>query len=156
MALATCLESCGRAAALALFAFGISACAEEEPKEDCPARAAFHVVVRARSGPVPTQTAITVDHGGGSEEFRLDVPMKTEILFCKPMYDGDDGGPDAGKIDVESVTCDLWTQGATDVTVEAPGYPLLERELEVETDDGCIQTVNVELLLDVGDAGNKD
>jgi hypothetical protein len=56
--------------------------------------------------------------------------------------------------DVLSLSCDLWTQGATAVTVTAPGYPLLEKQLEVETESGCIRTVDVELLLDAGDAAS--
>jgi hypothetical protein len=134
----------------------LAGCSEDPPSEDCPARAAFHVVVRAAQGPLPTQTAISIDHGGGSEVFRLDVAMETEILLCEPMY-ADAGAADAGKSEVLSLACDLWTQGATDVTVNAPGYPLLERALAVETaDDGCIQTQEIELLLDAGDGATED
>jgi hypothetical protein len=139
---------------LALLACGALGCSEEEPMENCPARAAFHVVVRAQGAPLPDQTQIKVDHGAGSEEFQLDAPNRSpEILFCEPV--SADAGVDAGgSDDVLSLACDLWTQGATAVTVTAPGYPLLEEELEVETESGCIQTVDVELLLDAGDAAS--
>lgn len=141
-----------------MLALGVLAgCSEDPPPEDCPARAAFHVVVRAAQGPLPTQTAISIDHGGGTEEFRLDQPLEPEILFCEPSYS--DAGvvdADAGKSEVLSVGCDLWTRGTTDVTVKAPGYPLLERQLAVETTDGCIQTQQVELLLDASDGATED
>jgi hypothetical protein len=138
------------------------ACSEEPPSENCPARAAFHVVVRAAQGPVPSQTAISIDHGGGTEEFRLDEALKTELLFCEALYADTDAGLeagatiDAGKSEVLSVSCDLWTQAATEVTVKAPGYPLLERQLAVETADGCIETQQVELLLDASDGAIED
>lgn len=113
--------------------------------------------MRANPGPLPVQTAITVAHGGGSEEYRLDAMMETEILFCEPMYETPDASADAGASQpVRGVSCELWTQGATAVTVDAPGYPLLEKELAVETEQGCIQTVPVEMLLAAGDAATED
>jgi hypothetical protein len=143
----------GRCGLFVLLLAGALGCSEEEPKEDCPARAAFHVVVRAEGAVLPGETLITVDHGAGTEEYRLDAPSTApEILFCEPLWL--DAGADAASTDASSVSCELWTQGATEVTVSAPGYPPLEKQLEVETEDGCIRTVHVELLLDAGDAAS--
>jgi hypothetical protein len=131
---------------LALCALLIGGCADEEPRPDCPARAAFEIVVRAADGPLPRQTAITVGHNGGTEAFRLDSGDQGEVVFCDAVYAGD-GGND----DVVAIACDLWTRSLTSVEVKAPGYPPLERELQLETEDGCIETQSVELLLDSGD-----
>lgn len=137
-----------------LLAAVVLGCSEDDPKEACAARAAFHVVVHADGAALPAATLITVDHGAGTEEFRLDSPSNSpEVLFCDPLYADADAASDASTADVSSLSCELWTQGATEVKVSAPGYPLVERQLEVETEDGCIRTVHVDLLLDAGDAG---
>jgi hypothetical protein len=125
----------------------LAGCAEDGPRPDCPARAAFEIVVRASSGPLPSQTAIVVDHSGGTEEYRLDAPHKREIVLCEALRA--DSGAEAGAADdVLAVACELWTRSLTSVEVRAPGYAPLARELELETEAGCISTQAVELLLD--------
>lgn len=100
-------------------------------------------------GALPDATSIRIDHGGGSEEYRLGAAGHNEILLCQVAY------PDAQASGATELACDLWTQSATDVTVTAPGYPPLARTLAVEVKDGCIHTLNVELLLDPGDGGKN-
>jgi hypothetical protein len=128
-------------------ALAAAACSSDPPNAPtCPARAAFHLVVRASDGPLPVETAIKIEHGGASEEeFRLDRPdAKPEVLYCTP------GRADAAPDKVVEVACDLWTQAETRVTVTAPGYTELVTNLEVESSGRCIETSRVELALERG------
>ena len=138
------------AAACALVV-GALGCSEDVKPRGCPARAAFHVSVRAVDGPLPRETTIDVEHGGGSEKYSIDAAgIKNEILVCEEVHAAEPDASDAGSSESEvvEISCDLWTQGATDVRVTAPGYPEIEKQLAVETDDGCITTLSVELTLD--------
>jgi hypothetical protein len=140
---------------LALGGLWIAGCAEETPRTDCPARAAFELVVRAPNGPLPRQTTITVGHSGGMEQYRLDAQEKREVVLCEELRA--DAGDDAGGAgDVLSVYCELWTRSLTTVEVKAPGYAPLERQLPLETQESCIHTQSIELLLDPGDGSPSD
>jgi hypothetical protein len=120
-----------------------------EPKEDCTAKAAFHLSVRAHSGELPADTRLTVKYGGGEETYSLaDLKHDEEAVLCDA--EGADAG-DGGK--VSRLVCALWTQGVATVTLEASGYDDVERTLEAEAKNDCIQTVPVELVLGDEDGG---
>jgi hypothetical protein len=51
------------------------------------------------------------------------------------------------------LVCALWTDGAALISVTASGYPDLDRNLEVKSNAGCIETVDVTLTLERSDAG---
>jgi hypothetical protein len=125
---------------------------------------AFRVLLSAADGPLPWDTSLEVLHGTGIEEFRLDQPHpNSEVLFCRDATrDGGwvepldaAGGSDAGSgpQPVEALLCELWTDGPADITVSATGYPTVDRTLHAKSETGCIQTVDVELMLERGDGG---
>lgn len=95
---------------------------------------------------------LRVKYGGGFEEYRLSDPVHTqEVVFCQHRLDG--GVPAEAGVPVDELYCEMWTQGAATVTVQATGYPDIEQEIEAEAEDRCIKTVDVSLRLDLGDGG---
>ena len=123
---------------------------------------AFRVLLIAPEAPLPDNTALTVEHGTGTEVFLIAQPFpSSDVVFCclstregecvePPDASAYDGGSDAPP--VEGLFCELWTDGPADVTVEARGYPELKRNLEARSNDGCLQTVDVTLELERPDA----
>lgn len=79
--------------------------------------------------------------------------------------DAGQGAPDAAASHGDSgmdmsgsspaVLCDLWTNGAAEVRVLAPGYPLMDQVLDAKLrSDGCgVETVETRLMLKRADAG---
>lgn len=150
---------------LALFAG--SACTNSPPSgPNCPGpRAAFHVTITAKNGPLPPDTVVKVEYGGGSEEYSLaSPPPQPEVVFCDPI-DADagtganDGGSDAagttdaGTGPVMALSCKLWTNAAATIDVQGSGYPLLEQQLQAQKDDCGIKTVEYALVLGETDGG---
>jgi hypothetical protein len=121
-------------------------------------------------GPIPDDVRILVRFGSGEEEFAAEAPNdKPTVVFCTIHWMGDaapnaspevgGGGLDAsdedvvrvgepnmeaglrdGQLQIEKVVCDLWTHGAATVTVQASGYPKVERELSADRDEcGIVQ-----------------
>lgn len=137
------------AVGLGLLALACSNGDGDDPK-DCKLVAAFELTVRAVPGPLPADTTLEVQYGGGTETFRLDQGVQTqEVVLC------DETAKDAGAADggVAEVHCRLWTQGAAKVTVTASGYPTVEETLEAKAQGKCIQTVPVEIVLGDADGG---
>ena len=122
-------------------------------EEDCPLRPAFQLrLVTAGAKPLPSDTVLRVKYGGGVEEYRLDEAVHSqENVFCQ--HRDVDGGPVEAGASVNELSCVLWTQGAADISVEASGYPDLEKTLEAKGKNRCIETVDVTLTLDAGDGG---
>ena len=54
---------------------------------------------------------------------------------------------------MDSLTCKAWTQSAAQVTVQATGFPDLQRDLEAKKSGKCFVTVAVDLALGEADAG---
>lgn len=130
-------------------AFGCSDGNGDDP-EDCKLVAAFDLTVRAVPGPLPQDTTLEVQYGGGTETFRVDQGVQAqEVVLC------DDTKKDASAGDggVPQVHCKLWTQGAAKVTVTATGYSPVEEALEAKAKGKCIQTVPIEILLGDPDGG---
>ncbi len=150
----------------ALFAALLSACGllacSSTPPDDCPkAQPAFHVTLTASDGPLPADTTLRVTYGGQSEEYALlSPPAQPAVVYCTPQYADDadaaaDADADAGTRDVVALSCDLWTQAAATIEVQAADYPKLTADLEPDTNDCGIKTVDYPLLLDKGDAGTQ-
>ncbi len=127
----------------------IVGCSSNPPNDQqCAAKAAFQLSLSAYMSSLPADTSITVKYGGGEETYALSDPVhKEEAVLC----DANRADADAG--DVLGLVCALWTQGAATVTVKASGYPDMERALEAEAKNECIQTVPVDLVLGGEDAG---
>lgn len=142
-----------RATGLLLAISGVVACSSPSPG-NCPrAQPAFHVTLTASDGPLPPDTALHVTYGGQSEDYDLaSPPAQPAVVYCTPQY-ADDGGGDAGLRDVEALSCDLWTQAAATIEIHATGYPALTTNLEPDSNDCGIKTVEYPLLLDKGDGG---
>lgn len=140
--------------------------------------ASFHVTLRALDGDLPQNTRVFVKHGGGEETYELSaVAHHSQVVFCTSVVDRDagsgsdssaDAGSDSGVADgapdgdagpgdagdagtksaVAALDCELWTNGAATVDVEATGYAPLTRSLTAES-NGCggFRTVAAELVL---------
>jgi hypothetical protein len=116
--------------------------------KDCKVVAAFDLTLRAAGGPLPPDTTVEVQYGGGVESYRVDAGMQSqEVVLC------DDDAPETGVGGVTVVHCKLWTQGAATVKVTASGFPPVEQTLEAKAQGKCIQTVPVEIVLGDQDAG---
>ncbi|MFW5739546.1 MAG: hypothetical protein ACOC1F_04195 [Myxococcota bacterium] len=122
------------------------ACSSPAPKHDScgPAHATFRLYVDADEGRVPADVQIHVRYGSGEESFDArDPDAALKVVFCELEREGEpDAGPDTAGADPEAgairqVVCDLWTDGAATVRVEANGYPEVTRDLEAERDDRC-------------------
>jgi len=123
-----------------------TACSSDDGNQDpCTIEAAFQLTVRTVSGALPSDTLLSVQYGGGVEEFHLDGSNgDLKVVLC-------DVDADAASQDV--LSCKLWTQGAATVTVTASGFPQVQRELEAKKKGECFQTVPVEVVLGDEDAG---
>jgi hypothetical protein len=144
--------------ALAL-AVSLAACGTADPPGEalCPGpRPAFALLVEAADKrPLPEDTTILVVYGGSAEErFHLKAPSGTpDVVFCGVVPGGAD--PDGGVIDagqggpteVTAVSCQLWTDGAANVTVQAEGLATVKRTLEAKTDRCGITTTPTTISL---------
>lgn len=135
---------------------GLSAAAcsgdDGDDPPQCAVQPAFDLTVNAVSGALPADTEILVEYGGAKESYRLDTgDAGQEVVLCKEH--GTDGG-DAGKA-VTSVTCKLWTQATSTVTVSGGGFPTVTEDLKPKYDDDkCLETVPVSIALGDLDAGS--
>lgn len=153
------------AAVLVLLLLAPLGCSSKPPQgHDCPGpRAAFHVTITAKNGPLPADTVVKVAYGGGIEEYDLaSPPDQPEVVFCDRVQadagagQTDGGTDDAGNVasgPVEALTCSLWTNAAATIDIDGSGYPVLEQQLEAEKDDCGIKTVEYTLVLGAGDGG---
>jgi hypothetical protein len=116
-------------------------CEDQEPT--------FVMTVTVADGPLPSDTHLTVRYGGSqTEEYAVggDAGTTRERVFCSDTPAGDAA--------VASVTCELYTGQAAEVTIEASGYAPLVQVLSLErTDERCIVTQTVPIQLLPPDAG---
>jgi len=125
-----------------------------------PPQALFTVKVTAVDGSVPIDTSVLVKWSAGQEPlFLLSDPdtWKTlddeSNLVC--TVDRDAGPPD----DLAELSCELWTSGATELTVAATGYRSHEQTLVPAQVDGCDHPVPSEQAVELEpelDAGSGD
>ncbi len=167
--------------ALGLSALGLSAlgCSEDHSpvKQPCPRDVpAFRVQLVAPGGNIPANTKLQVTFGGsGREHYSVERGNgDNKTVCCRPgeVLSGDypavkcddsgGSGSEAGA-GVAAIHCEMWTDGAAEVEVEADGYSLLEETLTAELSDdeqleGCsmLTTKDVEISLLRGDAGIDD
>lgn len=129
------------------------------------------VILKLGSRPLPPDTVVRVTYGGsGKEEYRLSEPNAVhEVVFCRPANAqgeplatereagvgaaGDDGSappmsdaPD----EVESLYCELWTGGFTELAANASGLMTMQYELRPQSRE-C--TVRKTIVLDSPDGG---
>lgn len=131
-----------RGAAVCAFALG---CSSPQPSDTCgPSHATFRLVVDAADGPVPEDVTIHVKYGSGEETFDATMPAASlKVVFCQ-LHRGADGG--SGPI--ESVACDLWTDGAATVTINGTAYAESIETLEAEREGGCLLLSEAHITLE--------
>lgn len=172
----------GRLAALLALA-AVCACQQHAPKADpvCPrARAAFELEVSTDSATLPESLVVRVGFGGAeSEAYSPKLGNRHNTVLCcssnanaslRPMTCGQDlSAEDAGEAsnpvptmsepkDASDVRCQVWSNGAAELTVSARGFAPVHRTLAAEPDSELPQcsvwhTVAVPLILRHGDAG---
>lgn len=117
---------------------------------------------------LPPGTKLTVAFGGAQHErYALGMaPGNNETVCCgtypegaaperipcSPVSDvdtgiarGADAGADAGVLRPSTVVCDLWTNGAAEISVRAAGYPEFTEHLVAEMREECAGLVTVEI-----------
>ena len=137
----------------------LSACQPEEEPASCPDESPppFFITVRANDGPLPSDTVLTLHYGGGVEIYDLAEPdTQQSVLRCDPEpavhgVGGAGGAAGAGGAPAssatESLTCELWIEGAATLRVSGGEYPDLSQELQGETNECGAVTVEAELIL---------
>lgn len=149
-------------------------CSEDSVlSEPCPRDVpAFRVQFVAPDGSLPTETTLTVMFGGaGVESYSVEEGNEdNRTLCCRPGDVLDDDFPsvscdESGLSESDgglaaAIHCEMWTDGAATVEVEAPGYAPLEETLVAELDEdedleecSMLITREVEVVLASRDAG---
>lgn len=136
----------------AIIPFILNGCTQEPTYDGCYGEhPAFVVTIRSNEGPLPPDTRLHVKYGSGEERYSLREPnAPANVIFCATI--AGDGAPDAGGA-VQALVCELWTQGAAQITVEASGYPSIMRNLKAQRNRCGIETVDDEFLLQARDGG---
>jgi hypothetical protein len=112
---------------------GAGGCPDDKPM------AAFALSVTASDGPVPADLQLDVKWSADTEPpFSLDDPstygsLDKSNVICNV-------GSDAPQ-DLDVLRCDLWTTGATEITLRAAGYDEHGETLEPLAPDACDQRV---------------
>ncbi|MEN9580510.1 MAG: hypothetical protein RJA70_3519 [Pseudomonadota bacterium] len=142
--------------------------------------AAFRVELTGPTGELPPETELAVTFGGaGVERYSVERGNRSnKTVCCVPAHpsvgklphvscDGDstrgaalsakDAGTDRG---VAAIHCELWTDGAAQLEVQAAGHAPFEKTLsavlvEDETLEECntLKTRDIRLVLQLGDSG---
>jgi hypothetical protein len=107
--------------------------------------------VRAHEGPVPGDTTILVEWSGGQAgPFMLDDPGTWQSLEDSNLVcDVDKLHPPTMPLD--ELRCEVWTSGATRVTVQAQGFAGYEKTFS--SAPACVKPTKVLVELDRGDGG---
>lgn len=137
-----------------------------------PPEPAFRLQVTTTAGAVPGGTRLEVTYQGSvTESFEVGKPSPGNVDVCCRIgrrvpdagtlpevscVPGDGGTTDAGSpTDVLAIQCDLWTNGAAEIHIEAPGYPALDEVLNPKLrEDGCgVTTADTRIVLERPDGG---
>jgi hypothetical protein len=164
--------------AIVLVLASASGCARDPEYDGCYVEhPAFLLHISAQGGPLPEGTHLRVKYGAGVEDYILRNPAESpDVIFCtavnpdaelaeagEPSEAGLDAADEVGaghstsgdaQAPIEALLCELWTQGAATVTVDADGYPRLVKALTAKRDGCGIETVERELVLQAPDGGN--
>ncbi|HEX2881337.1 MAG TPA: hypothetical protein VHO25_17535 [Polyangiaceae bacterium] len=126
---------------------------------------AFRLLVTAPHGLLPRDTEVRVIYQGNlHEEYRLGRRSMNEDLCCHALdvipteLTSTSCQPDAGaplNQPAAAIACDVWSNGAAQVTLSAVGYDTTVHDLTAILDEDCetIETSDVTLTLQRGDAG---
>jgi hypothetical protein len=116
-------------------------CQDQEP--------AFVLTVRTADGTLPAGAHLVVRYGGDqTEEYSVGVDGGSPgpMVFCEEAASASGA--------VASLRCQLYTGQAAEVTVDATGYPTASEVLALQrTDEDCVVTRSVEIILQSPDAG---
>jgi len=145
------------------------ACKEDPPTPPDCSGPDFDVVITVLDAPLPAETVVSVEYGGGvMEEYRLTGQTECHVLFCSPSdREGNpvgDGGQCRSGLDgfggaggeasggaLEGLRCKLWTDGPAKMTVETTLYPTVERQLSAKKGK-CTVSTAIEIGPDDGGA----
>jgi hypothetical protein len=172
--------------ALLLASSWLTACHGEDPSMVgvCPrARAAFALQISSTDGGLPPTLSVEIGFGGAeSERYSLHKGnANNDVLCCSnlagvslrpltceqplnPVASAPDASADAAvpktvtPASSTQLQCQVWTNGAAELSVTARGYPPLARTLMAQRDEAYPQcdvweTVHVAVPLQPGDAG---
>ena len=158
-----------------LVGLGLFGCnAPSDDSDVCPrARPAFDVRLSASDGPLPRDARVAVTFGGSdTESFPTHARRENDVLCCVrgegdglSLQPGSCGQPidadaslpaDGGA--TELIHCQVWSNGAAYVDVEAAGYSGVDEVLVAKADDHYSEcavwdTQAVEISLSRGEAG---
>lgn len=166
---------------LILGALAAFACTHEPGYDGCYVEhPAFVVSIRAESGPLPADMDLHVHYGAGDETYTLGKPPQNpDVVFCTEVAADSDAGADAAEAGpsspdgasddggaegaalaqvpgpVGSLVCELWTQGAATIVIEASGYRRIESTLKAHRDSCGIETHEQAFVLQEPDAGTN-
>lgn len=156
--------------------FLLCACGPQDPPS-CPGpRPAFRVQIRPEGDVIlPRDTVVAIRYGGnGEEEFRLESPpSQPQVLFCATPSGAGGAAGEGGTAgaagtgstgqgatggaagtggpgqDAETrvLSCELWTDGAANLKINAEGFQEYDEMLAATTDDCGVQTTLLEILL---------
>jgi hypothetical protein len=128
------------------------ACGPDAPTQDaCAGKPDFIVRVQPKEDLLPRGTRVELLYGGGSKEpYEIGKANRPQVMFCdpKPLFPeasgsggaaGHAGSNEAGsggsEHGVSALVCELWTSGPASLTVLAPGFEKVERNLELEPEE---------------------
>lgn len=115
----------------------------------------FQLVVRAATGALPKDTAVSVLWSAGLEPaFKLDDPTTWKTLAEANIACNLD--PKKPPKDLQELDCEIWTSGATEINVSASGFVPYDMTLTPMTSDLCMHPppIPVKVMLEhQGDAG---
>lgn len=125
----------------------------------CPsdAQALFTLHVRAAQGHVPPDTELRITWSAQAEPpFELDDPETWPSVDDGANFECAVARDASLPVDLEELTCELWTNGATQVVASAAGYLTVDQTFTPAEREGCEgwvhSDVEIELVTDA-DAG---
>jgi hypothetical protein len=139
-----------------------------DPDCDVEEDPAFRVLIRAEGDALPSDLALSVRFGGGSESYQLGGPTQgaERILFCEsvvgPYAAPAEPSPEeevdasATPLSDEGLECDVWADSSVTLSVSGTGFVPVERELRAVVDEcGAItvyDAIALEQLVSIDDA----
>jgi hypothetical protein len=113
------------------------------------------LVVEAENGSLPEDLVLNVLYGSNreGEPYRLSDPKPGQAVFCDA--EPEDGSAGASS-EVESLRCELYTQGPAELDATASGYETIEdMPLSLDSNERCAHEIKVTLRR-AADAGGVE